>query len=206
MEAEHSHDLAISAMRRFPGGLAAPLLAARPVSAPLRVMGIDFPNPVGLAAGLDKNAQCMDALGVLGFGFLEVGTVTPRPQPGNPRPRMFRLVKERAIINRLGFNNLGLRSVVANLAHRRYPGVLGVNIGKNFDTPNEHALEDYLTCLRAVYEYADYIAINISSPNTKGLRSLQGDEALDGLLKGLLSERGVLEQQQGRHVPLAVKI
>lgn len=206
MDAECSHDLAISTLQRVPAKLATTVLASRPVSAPVRVMGLDFPNPVGLAAGLDKNAQCVNTLGALGFGFMEVGTVTPRPQSGNDRPRMFRLVKERAIINRLGFNNLGLDTVVENLAHSHYQGVLGVNIGKNFDTPNEHALQDYLICLRAVYKYADYVTINISSPNTRGLRALQGDEALESLLKGLSHERDVLADKQGKRVPLAVKI
>lgn len=169
-------------------------------------MGIEFPNPVGLAAGLDKNAQCIDALGAMGFGFIEVGTVTPRPQPGNPRPRMFRLTRERAIINRLGFNNLGVDALVANVRKSSYSGVLGINIGKNFDTPNERALEDYATCLRAVYPLADYVTVNISSPNTKNLRALQSGAALSILLRGLGRLRRELTHKHGRRVPLVVKI
>jgi dihydroorotate dehydrogenase len=169
-------------------------------------MGIDFPNPVGLAAGLDKNAACLTALGALGFGSVEVGTVTPRPQPGNPRPRVFRLVREQAIINRLGFNNAGVEALVANIQKASYPGILGINIGKNADTPNERALEDYVTCLRAVYALADYVTVNISSPNTEALRALQSGDALDGLLTGIKRARAELAQAHGRYVPIVIKI
>jgi len=169
-------------------------------------MGIRFPNPVGLAAGLDKNGEYIDALGALGFGFIEVGTVTPRPQPGNPRPRLFRLPAARAVINRMGFNNQGVDRVVDNVRRARWHGVLGVNIGKNFDTPLERALDDYLTCLGKVYSVATYVTINISSPNTRGLRDLQGSAELDGLLSGLTAERARLADRFGRYVPLALKI
>ena len=181
---------------------------------PVEVMGLRFPNPVGLAAGLDKNAAHIDALGDLGFGFIEVGTVTPRPQPGNPRPRMFRLPAAHALINRLGFNNAGIDAFVANVASSRAfcarGGVLGVNIGKNADTPVERALDDYATCLRRVYPLfatrAGYVTVNISSPNTAGLRTLQAKDALAGLLAGLRDARARLSDQHGKRVPLAVKI
>jgi dihydroorotate dehydrogenase len=205
-DAERSHDFTLTALSRMPASAMAALSGAKPAPAPVKVMGIDFPNPVGLAAGLDKNARCLEALGAIGFGFIEVGTVTPRPQIGNPKPRLFRLPAECALINRLGFNNLGVEPLVEQLRYSRYPGVLGVNIGKNFDTPNERALDDYLICLQAVYGYADYIAINISSPNTKDLRALQDGEALKGLLKGLKGARADLAQKHGHRVPIAVKI
>lgn len=171
-----------------------------------RVMGIDFPNPVGLAAGLDKNGAYIDALATLGFGFIEVGTVTPRPQPGNPRPRLFRLTRAQALINRFGFNNDGLDRLVENVRRARWRGVLGINIGKNFDTPNESAVDDYLTCLRAVYPLASYVTVNISSPNTRGLRDLQGAAQLDALLATLTAERHALADRHARRVPLALKI
>jgi dihydroorotate dehydrogenase len=173
---------------------------------PVRVMGLDFPNPVGLAAGLDKNGAHIDALGSLGFGFVEVGTVTPRPQPGNPKPRMFRLPASQALINRLGFNNQGLARFVANAGRARYRGVLGLNIGKNADTPIGAALQDYRLGLEAVYPYAGYVTVNISSPNTRDLRSLQQDEELRALLGALQEQRERLAQQHGRRVPIAVKI
>lgn len=169
-------------------------------------MGLQFPNPVGLAAGLDKNAAHVDGLASFGFGFLEVGTVTPRPQPGNPRPRLFRLPKARAIINRMGFNNGGVDGLLANAAAIRYRGILGINIGKNFDTPIERAADDYLACLRKVYARADYVTVNISSPNTKNLRSLQEGDALLALLRALKAEQSLLAGTHGKHVPLAVKI
>lgn len=173
---------------------------------PVRVMGLDFPNRLGLAAGLDKNADYFNALGALGFGFVEVGTVTPRPQPGNPRPRLFRLPDYQAIINRMGFNNRGVDHLVSRVARRRYPGILGINIGKNFDTPVERAADDYLAGMDRVYGCADYIAVNISSPNTPGLRDLQHGDSLKSLL-GLLKERqAALADRHGRYVPLAVKI
>ena len=182
--------------------LFAPKLEATPVS----VMGIKFPNRVGLAAGLDKNAEHLAGLATFGFGFLEAGTVTPRPQPGNPKPRMWRLREADALINRLGFNNDGVDRFLANLAKSSYRGVLGINIGKNFDTPNDRAADDYVKCLRAVYAKADYVAVNISSPNTAGLRDLQADAALDALLRTLKAEKQALAQQHGKHVPLVVKI
>ena len=173
---------------------------------PVRAMGLDFPNPVGLAAGLDKDAAHVDALAALGFGFVEVGTVTPRPQPGNPRPRLFRLPAADALINRLGFNNAGLDGFLENLARARYRGVLGINIGRNFDTPNERAADDYCACLERVYERASYVAVNVSSPNTTGLRALQETQALDALLARLVSLRERLADRHGTRVPLALKV
>ncbi len=169
-------------------------------------MGIDFPNRVGLAAGLDKNAAHVDGLAALGFGFIEVGTVTPRPQPGNPRPRMFRLPRHEGLINRLGFNNDGLATLQANLARTRWQGVLGVNIGKNADTPLANAVDDYLIGLEAAYPLASYITVNISSPNTSGLRSLQHGDELETLLTALKAEQALLADRHGRYVPLALKI
>lgn len=177
---------------------------------PVTVMGLRFRNPVGLAAGMDKNAAHIDALGDLGFGFIEAGTVTPLAQPGNPKPRMFRLVPVRGVINRLGFNNLGVRQYVANVSaqktFRARGGVIGLNIGKNAATPIGNALSDYVACLQAVYVHADYVTVNISSPNTKDLRALQGEHELSALLTGLATERQRQEQTHGRRVPLAVKI
>ncbi len=175
-------------------------------AAPVKAMGIEFPNPVGLAAGLDKNAEHIDALAALGFGFLEVGTVTPRPQPGNPRPRMFRLPQAEAVINRFGFNNVGVDAFLANVGKARWRGVLGINIGKNFDTPFDKAAEDYVLCLERVYTAATYVTINISSPNTKGLRGLQEKSELDALLGRIVASRERLADTHGRRVPLALKI
>lgn len=175
----------------------------------VQVMGLSFPNPVGLAAGLDKNGDHIDALAALGFGSIEIGTVTPRPQPGNPRPRLFRIPERQAIINRMGFNNDGVDKLLANVAAAKFPrsgGILGINIGKNFDTPIEKAADDYLTCLDRVYEVASYVTVNISSPNTKNLRELQQDDALDALLGGLKSAQARLADRHGRYVPLALKI
>jgi dihydroorotate dehydrogenase len=169
-------------------------------------MGIPFQNPVGLAAGLDKNANHIDALGKLGFGFIEVGTITPRPQLGNPKPRLFRLPEVQGIINRFGFNNVGLEAAVENIRLSKYKGVLGINIGKNFDTPIERAGEDYLLCMKKVYQYANYIAVNISSPNTKNLRDLQETKALNILLAQLKDEQTRLADYYGRYVPIALKI
>jgi dihydroorotate dehydrogenase len=171
-----------------------------------RVMGLEFPNPVGLAAGLDKNGAYIDALAALGFGFIEVGTVTPRPQPGNPQPRLFRVKEAQGIINRFGFNNDGVDALVQNVRNARYRGILGINIGKNFDTPNERAVDDYLICLRKVYGHASYVTVNISSPNTKNLRQLQEKEALEHLLSSLKAEQGVLAEEHGRYVPVVLKI
>ncbi len=204
LDAELSHQLTLEladAPLRF--GL---LRVARVPGAPVRVMGLDFPNPVGLAAGLDKNAAHVDALAKLGFGFLELGTVTPRPQPGNPKPRLFRLPRAQALINRMGFNNVGLDGFLENLSRASWRGVLGINIGKNFDTPLEKAGDDYAMCLERVYARASYVAINVSSPNTEGLRSLQGKDELDALLARLASMRALLADRHGRRVALALKV
>lgn len=176
------------------------------IEQPVTLMGLSFPNPVGLAAGLDKNGDHIDGLAALGFGFIEVGTVTPRPQPGNPKPRLFRLPQATAIINRMGFNNLGVDHLVSQVERARYRGILGINIGKNFDTPVERAAGDYLACLDRVYAHASYVTVNISSPNTQGLRSLQSSDALAGLLEPLKNRQQQLASQHGRHVPLVVKI
>jgi dihydroorotate dehydrogenase len=172
----------------------------------VQCMGLEFPNPVGVAPGLDKNADCFEALGDLGFGFVEVGTVTPRPQPGNPKPRVFRLAEARGMINRLGFNNKGVDHLVDQVKRRRFRGILGINIGKNFDTPIEKAADDYLLCLEKVYPYADYVTVNISSPNTKNLRELQGEDELDALLGALTARRAELADEHERCVPLALKV
>jgi len=173
---------------------------------PFEVMGLHFPNRVGLAAGLDKNGDFIDGLAALGFGFLEIGTVTPRPQRGNPRPRMFRMPDQQAIINRMGFNNLGVDHLVRRVKTAGFKGVLGINIGKNADTPLENALLDYDICMRRVYAVASYIVVNISSPNTPGLRNLQHEDSLINLLEGLRETHLELREQHGRHVPLVVKI
>ncbi len=170
------------------------------------VMGLTFPNALGLAAGMDKSASAVEAWGALGLGAVEVGTLTPRPQPGNPKPRLFRLPEHEALINRMGFNNPGIQSAVAKLKHRRTKAVVGVNIGKNFDTPNEDAVKDYLICLKAAYPVADYIAVNISSPNTKGLRDLQAEGAVRELISALKKEQAFLKQEHGKQVPFLVKI
>lgn len=169
-------------------------------------MGLRFPSRVGLAAGLDKNGIAVDGLSRLGFGFLEVGTVTPRPQPGNPAPRLFRLPQQEAIINRMGFNNLGIDALIERLGQVRYTGILGINIGKNFDTPIERAADDYLICLEKAYPRADYVTINISSPNTKNLRQLQGTSELDALLVALKTRQEILAERHSRYVPIALKI
>jgi len=173
---------------------------------PVTVMGIDFPNPLGLAAGLDKNGECINAFAAMGFGFIEVGTVTPRPQPGNPKPRIFRLPEANAVINRMGFNNKGVDYLVSQVRAAKFKGVLGINIGKNKDTPEENAKDDYTHCMRKVYDFASYITINISSPNTPGLRSLQYGDALNELLSALKTEQAELEKQYKKYVPIAVKI
>ena len=178
----------------------------KPPSAPVEAMGLTFPNAVGLAAGLDKNGEHVEALGALGFGFIEVGTVTPRPQPGNPRPRIFRIPQARAVINRMGFNNLGVDRLVYNLGRARYRGILGINIGKNFDTPNERAAADYVACMRKTYPLASYLVVNVSSPNTANLRQLQSGDEFDHLLDALKAEQRELFRASGRYVPLTVKI
>jgi len=188
------------------------IAATRIPDDPRSVMGLTFPNPVGLAAGLDKNGECIDGLAALGFGFIEIGTVTPLPQPGNPRPRLFRLPQANAIINRMGFNNQGVDALVANVARANYhntpghPGILGINIGKNAATPIERAAEDYLICLRKVYAHASYVTVNISSPNTRNLRQLQDRDALDDLLAQLKAEQHKLADTHGKYVPIALKI
>ncbi len=173
---------------------------------PVEAMGITFPNPVGLAAGLDKNGECINAFAAMGFGFVEIGTITPKPQPGNPKPRIFRLPSANAVINRMGFNNKGVDYLVDQVRKAKFKGVLGINIGKNKDTSDENAKDDYLICMRKVYNYATYITINISSPNTPGLRSLQYGDALNELLAALKEEQQILKEQHGKYVPLAVKI
>ena len=203
---ELAHDVALGGLDAAARVGLAQLAASRLPQAPVEAMGLRFPNRVGLAAGLDKNAAHLKGLATLGFGFIEAGTVTPRAQPGNPRPRMFRVVEAQALVNRLGFNNGGVDAFVANVARSGYRGILGINIGKNFDTPNERAADDYVACLRAVHAYASYVTINVSSPNTKGLRDLQAEEALSALLARIVAERDDLAQKHGRCVPLAVKI
>lgn len=204
LDAETAHDLALAALARLGDGTR--LLAGAVPRRPRVVMGIEFPNPVGLAAGLDKNGVAIAGLAALGFGFIEIGTVTPRPQPGNPRPRLFRLPQAEALINRFGFNNRGVDHLVGQVRTAGYRGVLGINIGKNKDTPNEHALDDYLACLRKVYAHAGYVTVNISSPNTPGLRDLQYGESLDQLLMALKAEQARLADRHGGYVPLALKI
>jgi len=175
-------------------------------SKPIIIMGLKFPNRIGLAAGLDKNAEYITPLSKLGFGFIEVGTVTPRSQPGNSKPRSFRLIEEEGIINRFGFNNVGIDQFIKNIKKTKFNGVLGINIGKNFDTPIDRAVEDYLTCFRKAYSYAGYIAINISSPNTKNLRHLQNDKYLELLLKSLKTEQKILHKKFKKLVPFVVKV
>lgn len=204
-EASHTLTLPLLDVARATGliGLVAEPL---PISDPVSVMGLNFPNPVGLAAGLDKNADYIDALAALGFGFIEVGTLTPRPQPGNPKPRLFRLREQQAIINRMGFNNKGIDHAIASITRSQYRGILGINIGKNFDTPVEKAADDYLIGMRKCYSLASYIVVNLSSPNTPGLRSLQFGDELRRLLSVLKAEQASLALSHGRKVPLAVKI
>ncbi|MFZ1499057.1 MAG: quinone-dependent dihydroorotate dehydrogenase, partial [Giesbergeria sp.] len=214
LDPEAAHDLTLQMLAHGQGTPLQCGWSSTPVHDPLRLAGLEFPNRVGLAAGLDKNARCIDALAAMGFGFIEVGTVTPKPQPGNPKPRMFRLPKAQALINRLGFNNDGLDAFVGNVqrARCRQSGqrsavLLGLNIGKNASTPIENATADYLLGLEGVYPHADYVAVNISSPNTQNLRALQSDAALDGLLEALAERRERLAAQSGgRRVPLFVKI
>ncbi|VFR18499.1 Dihydroorotate dehydrogenase [plant metagenome] len=210
LDAESAHELTLTQLQRaYDCAFTRKLLAASPAPLPTPLMGLTLRNPVGLAAGLDKNGAHIDALGNLGFGFVEVGTVTPRAQPGNPKPRMFRLPASQALINRLGFNNKGLETFIANVQRstfRQSGGVLGLNIGKNADTPIERAVDDYLIGLEGVYPHADYVTVNISSPNTQNLRALQGGDELSALLSRLLEKRKELEDRHGRRVPLAVKI
>lgn len=206
LDPEKAHHVTLDGLRTASDFGLLPLLARQPEPDPRTVMGLEFPNPVGLAAGLDKNGEYIDALGALGFGFIEIGTVTPRPQPGNPQPRLFRLPQAEGIINRMGFNNHGVDALVENVKRAKYRGVLGINIGKNADTPIEKAADDYLIGLRKVYAHASYVAVNISSPNTKNLRQLQGGDELDALLGQLKAEQLALADLHGKYVPLAVKI
>ena len=206
LDPETAHDWTQTLLRLPGAGLLARIAALGIPSAPRRVMGIDFPNPVGLAAGLDKDGECIAIWRALGFGFVEVGTVTPRPQPGNPKPRMFRLPRAQALINRMGFNNQGVDRLVERVRRTGGQGVLGINIGKNANTPVERAAEDYLLGLRKVYPWASYVAVNISSPNTPGLRDLQYGATLDRLLEALKTEQARLAAEYGRYVPLAIKI
>ncbi|SCK58654.1 dihydroorotate oxidase A [Variovorax sp. HW608] len=213
VDPEHAHEITLDALARTQNTPLACVYAAPRVEDRITLAGLTFPNRVGLAAGLDKNARCIDAFAAMGFGFVEVGTVTPKAQPGNPKPRMFRLPQQQALINRLGFNNEGLEAFIANVQRARFrrdasklPMLLGLNIGKNAATPIERAVDDYLIGLDGVYPHADYVTINISSPNTANLRSLQSDEALDALLGAVADKREALAARQGRRVPLFVKI
>jgi dihydroorotate dehydrogenase len=206
LDAERAHELGLAGLEAaYRTGLN-PLLATKPKPLKTKAFGIEFPNPVGCAAGLDKNGAHIDALMAMGFGYVEIGTVTPRPQSGNPKPRMFRLTEHEAIINRLGFNNLGVDVLVKNVERSKREGILGINIGKNKDTPNEHAVDDYIYCMERVYDLADYITINISSPNTQGLRDLQHENALRELINDLRIAQEDLASVRGHRVPMLIKI
>ncbi len=206
LEAERAHHWGLKGLDWLERTGLASLCYPPPTATPVKVMGLTFPNPVGLAAGLDKNGDHIAALSALGFGFIELGTVTPRPQPGNPKPRLFRLPQANAIINRMGFNNLGVAHLVEQVKQAQTAALIGINIGKNRDTPVENAVEDYLAGLTEVYPYADYVTVNISSPNTPGLRSLQFGDTLDALLAQLKAQQQQLKQRHGRYVPMAVKV
>ena len=206
LDPETAHHLTLGGLQTaYSLGLSG-IIAPRPPDNPRTVMGLTFPNPVGLAAGLDKNGDCIDGLAALGFGFIEIGTITPLPQPGNPKPRLFRLPQAHAIINRMGFNNDGVDKLIENAQRADYRGILGINIGKNAGTPIENAADDYLICLRKVYAHASYVAVNISSPNTRNLRQLQGEDALNDLLKSLKAEQQKLADTHGKYVPIVLKI
>lgn len=205
-DAEKAHHLGLEGMALAHKAGLSRVFAGTNVSDPVEIMGVRFANRVGLAAGLDKNGEYIDALAALGFGSIEIGTVTPRPQPGNPKPRLFRLPQAEAIINRMGFNNKGVDYLIEQVKRAKFKGVLGINIGKNFDTPIENAVDDYLICLRKVYEFASYIVVNISSPNTKNLRQLQQADEMGGLLRALKQEQQLLSEKFGRYVPVAIKI
>lgn len=206
LQPESSHNLSLSLLNTAEKLHALGLLAVKVPDNSVTVMGLRFPNAVGMAAGLDKNGDYFNALGALGFGFVEIGTITPKPQPGNDKPRLFRLPQAQAIINRMGFNNKGVDHLVEQVKQRRYQGILGINIGKNASTPVENAVDDYVICMQKVYAHADYITVNISSPNTQGLRSLQFGDALQKLLSQLKETQQQLQNQYGRYVPFAVKI
>lgn len=203
---ERVHEFTMSMLKIVGRSPLAFMLNQHVENKPVEVMGLRFKNPVGLAAGLDKDGVAVDGLGRMGFGFVEVGTVTPRPQPGNPKKRLFRLVPVEGIINRMGFNNEGVDNLLENVAKRKWDGILGINIGKNKTTPLENALDDYIACMEKVYSHADYITVNISSPNTPDLRKLQFGESLDALLLGLKEKQSELQKKHGKYVPLAVKI
>jgi dihydroorotate dehydrogenase len=205
-DAEWSHDFTINWLKRTQNSLLNFVYKQNLADKPVQAFGLTFKNPLGLAAGLDKNGECIDAFAAMGFGFIEIGTVTPQPQLGNAKPRMFRLPQGQAIINRMGFNNKGVDNLIENVKQAKYTGILGINIGKNKETPEEQALNDYLICLRKVYNYASYITVNISSPNTPGLRNLQHGKALDELLAGLKTEQKLLASQYSKYVPILVKI
>ncbi len=209
LDPEHAHELTLGTLARLQNTPMRCAWQQRRVADPVTVAGLKFPNRVGLAAGLDKNGRCIDGLGAIGFGFIEVGTVTPQGQPGNPKPRMFRLPEASALINRLGFNNDGLDAFIANVQRaqfRKNGGILGLNIGKNAATPIERAVDDYLLCLDGVYPHADYVTVNISSPNTRNLRTLQSDDSLDALLGAVQERKAALAKRHGRSVPIFVKI
>lgn len=206
LDAETAHHVT---MRGLKLGAATGMLGLLPgtiEAGPVTLWGLRFPNRVGLAAGLDKTGECLDGFGAMGFGHVEIGTLTPRPQPGNEKPRLFRIVSKEAIVNRMGFNNPGMVEGMENVAQRKWKGIAGVNIGKNFDTPNERAVDDYLICLRHAWKHADYVTVNLSSPNTKGLRDLQQEESCRALIRALHAEQEVLAQRHGRHVPVLIKI
>lgn len=205
-DAEWAHEFALHNLRRFNNTPFSAAWSQSVADRPVEFLGLQFKNPVGLAAGLDKNAECIDAFAKMGFGFIEVGTVTPRPQAGNDKPRIFRLPASNAIINRMGFNNKGVDNLINNVKAARYDGILGINIGKNKDTPNEQGKDDYIHCMRKVFEHASYITVNISSPNTPGLRDLQYGAALDDLLQSLKNEQLDLIAKHNKQVPMLVKI
>jgi dihydroorotate dehydrogenase len=206
LDAEKVHDLTLKTLKFAEKSGVLALYPQVSACTPREVMGLTFPNVVGLAAGLDKNGAVIDGMAALGFGFIEIGTITPRAQPGNPKPRLFRVKEAEGIVNRFGFNNLGVDNLIENVKAAKYRGILGINIGKNFDTPNENAVSDYLICMQKVYAHASYITVNISSPNTKNLRALQEKEALSNLLATLKLEQTKLSEQHGRYVPVALKI
>ena len=206
LDPERAHEVTFRQLSRITGTPLAFLVRQSVPTKPVSCMGLSFKNPLGLAAGLDKNGECIDAFGAMGFGHVEVGTVTPRPQPGNDKPRLFRVVEAEGLINRMGFNNHGVDNLVENVKKSHFGGILGINIGKNKDTPVEQGKDDYLICMDKVYPYAGYIAINISSPNTPGLRSLQYGEALDDLLAAIKNKQQELHARHHKYVPVAVKI
>jgi len=203
---ETAHNITLRSLKILNALKLTKLIFGKRINKPITIMGLNFPNSVGLAAGMDKNAECINGLAALGFGFIEVGTVTPRPQLGNPKPRLFRLPAAQAVINRMGFNNEGVEKLIENVDNTNYRGILGINIGKNFDTPLDKAVDDYLICLQKVYTHADYVTINISSPNTQGLRQLQKGDELDRLLIALKEAQQQLATKHKKYVPLLVKI